>query len=231
MALTNVAQDGPTCMETSRPLPGLQLHGSVSEGGADKKVCGKRKRVNPEEEEVPLKKKGAADGDGVTDKSDRIPPGAKPDGPTQNQAVNVKDIQKVLKGIPSRTRTLQARRNKDTTEHAKNLESEETSNGVLKGPERDVMEPGMGSRKSPLTSDGVDRNRHYILKSIKLREIKLTKENTNTSAEGDVPSAGGPQGPSIRCVHRRRGQTDGDQEPEPLHNSGGKVGREFLQMS
>lgn len=221
-ASSDVARDDPTC-----PLSGLQINGSASEGEGDKRLCGKRRRTEGEEEEIPLKRKEvAADEDGVNDRSNRIPPGAKPDGPTQNRAVNVKDVQKVFKCFHSRTRTLKARRNQDT-----DVESKETADGILRGPDRDVTEPRVGSRKSPLTSEGVDRNHNHILSPIKPRERKLTKENTNVSAEEDILSAGGQLGPSLLCVPRRRGQTDRDQEPEPPQNSGGKVGREVLPGS
>lgn len=223
--LTNVAQDDPTSRKMNRPLSGLPGNGSLPEGEGDKKLCGKQKRVEREEEEIPLKKKVAADGDGVID---RIPPGAKPDGPTQNQEVNVKDVQKVLECIHSRRRTLKARRNEDP---AGNVESEETTGRTLQGADGDLTEPGIRSTKSPLTSDAVDRNHNHISSPIKPRESKLTKEKSNVSAAEDVLPAGGPQGPPIRCVHRRQGQTDGDQEPEPLHSFGGEVAREFLPMS
>lgn len=218
VASTDAARDDPTC-----PLSGPQINGSAPEGGGDKRLCGKRRRTEGEQGEIPLKRKEvAADGDGVNDRSDRIPPPPPPpDGATQNQ-----DVQKVFKCFHAKTRTLKARRNQDT-----DVESQETADGILGGADRDVTEPRVGSRTSPLTSEAVDRNHNHILSPIKPRERKLTKENTNVSAEEDIPSAGGQQGPSLHCVPRRRGQTDRGQEPEPLQNSGGKVGREVLPGS
>lgn len=214
----------PVCMKMIHPLSSdLQINGSMLEGEGAKKLCGKGKRGKSEEEEIPLKKTVTADRDGVNDKSDRVPPGATVDVVKQAQVVNVRGVQKILKHLHSKTRKFKRRWNKDTTENSGNLQSEEASDGVLKGLDKDMSEPQVRSRTSPLNSDSVDRNHNHILSPITPRENKLAKENTNTSAEEDVLlSADELQGPVLHCFPRRRGQTGEGQGPEPLQCSEGK---------
>lgn len=211
-----------TPMKMIHPLSSdLQMNGSVLEGA--KKLRGKGKRGEREEEEIPLKKTATADRDGVNDKSDRIPPVAKPDVVKQARVVNVRGVQKILKHLHSKTRKLKRRWNKDTTETSGNLQSEEASDGVLKGLDKDMNGPQVRSRTSPLNSDSVDKNHNHILRPITPRDNKLAKENTNTSAEEDVClSADELQGPVLHCFPRRRGQTGEGQRPEPLQHSEGK---------
>lgn len=200
-----------------QPVSGdLQVSGSASEGQGGKTLGGKRKRL--ESEEIPLKKTATADTGDVTDTRDGVPAGAKADEQKQAQVVNAKDAQRILKQLFSNTRKLKGRRRKDTTKKSGNLQSEEGAGGVPKGPDKEVTGPQTRSRKSRLDSDS---NHNHILGPLAPREDKLSKENTNISAE----SAGQLQGTLFHCVPRRRGQTGKGQRPKPPQNSEGKISR------
>lgn len=177
------------------------------------------------EEEVPVKKTGTADREGGNEKSDRIPPGSNPDGPREAREVNVKDVQKILRHLRTKTRKLKGRRSRVAAEDAGNAQRVETEDSsVLKGQDKDITEPQTRSRESLLTGDSVDRNHNHILSPITPRESRLSKNNRNLCAVEDVLLAADELlGPLIHCVPRRRGPTDWDQGPEPLQNSEGKM--------
>lgn len=203
----------------------VQINGGVAEREGEKQLREKRKRVEREEEEIPVKKAGTADREGVNEKSDRIPAGANPDGPREARGVNVKDVQKILRHLRTKTRKLKGRRSRDATEDAGNLQRVETEDSsVLKGQDKDATEPRTGSRESPLTGHSVDRNHNHILSPITPRGSQLSKENRRFCAAEDVLLAADELlGPLIHCVPRRRGQTCWDQGPEPLQSSEGKM--------
>lgn len=184
-----------------------------------KTLDGKRKRPESEEiPEIPRKKTATADTGDATDPRGGVPAGAKAEGRKQAQVVNVKDAQRILKQLFSKTRKLKGRQRKDTTKKSGNVQSEEGAGGVPKGPDKDVTGPQTRSRRSRLNSDS---NHNHILGPITPREEKRAKENTNSSAE----SAGELQGTLFHCVPRRRGRTGKGQRPKPPQNSEGKICR------
>lgn len=204
-------------MPKGQPVSGdLQVSGSVSEGQGGKTLGGKRKRL--ESEEIPQKKTATADTGDVTDTRDGVPAGAKAEERKRAPVVNAKDAQRILRQLFSNTRKLKGRRRKDTTKKSRNSQCEEGAGGVPKGPDKDVTGPQTRSRKSRLSSDS---NHNHILGPITPTEDKLSKENTNISAE----SAGQLEGTFFHCVPRRQSQTGKVQRPKPPQNSKGKISR------
>ncbi|TWW59735.1 hypothetical protein D4764_06G0012650, partial [Takifugu flavidus] len=206
----------PEPADSTPEAKGQPVSGDPQVNGSGGKVLdGKRKRLESEEiPEIPPKKTATADpGDG-TGARDGLPAGAKADGRRRAQVVNVKDAQRILKQLFSKTRKLKGRQRKDATRKSGNLQSGEGAGGV---PGTDVTGPQTRSRRSRLNSDS---NHNHILGPITPREDKLSKENI--SAEEDVLlSAGELQGTLLHCVPRRRGRTGKGQRPKPPQNSEG----------
>lgn len=127
----------------------------------------------------------------------------------------MKDAQRILKQLFSKTRKLKGRQRKDTTKESRNLKREEGAGGVPKGPDKDLTGPQTRSRRSRLNSDS---NNNHVLGPTPPREEKLAKGKTN------VP-AGELQGTLLRCVPRRQSQTGKGRRPKPPKNSEGNVCR------
>lgn len=201
----------------------LLVSGSASEGHGGKPLGGKRKRLEREAiPEMPPRKRATAATGHAAEGRGGVPAGAKADRRKQAQVVNVKDAQRILKQLFSNTRKLKGRRRKDATKKYGNLRSEGGAGGAPKGPDRDAGGPQTRSRKSAPKSDS---NHNHILGPTTPREDKLSKENTNSSAEEDVLSTGGGQGAVFHCVPRRRGQAGKGRRPRPPKNSEGKICR------